>query len=248
MFKEPDEAPTKLSPIPEYNYGTAYSTMKNYINAFEKVVKTKSAVEAGQYANYLDVDSAIMFMLLNELVGNGDFFQESNDEVFGPHSTYLYKDKGVNKKLFMGPVWDFDYLTFTPSSSWRGFTSNQYYYYYLCHNQSFVNKIKTLWSKYNEEFAKLPDYITTMKTKLTDSQKFDQKKWPNWNQGNRRDNGDYNLSFEEAINRMTDSFEDRIEWFNGKIEDLVVTEPRTERERVKQYGQWVWLEAEWEFL
>ena len=168
-----------------------------------------------------------MFMLQNELVGNWDFFQVSNDDVFSPHSTYLYKDKGVNKKLFMGPVWDFDYLTFTPSSSWRGFLSNKYYYYYLCHNQSFVNQIKALWAKYYTEFAKLPDYITSMETKLTDSQKFDEAKWPTWNQGNRRDNGDYNLSFEGAIDRMVTSYNNRLGWLNGKIGSLQRTSPNS---------------------
>lgn len=253
MFKEPDEdRNTILNPDPDApsNYGTAYSTMKNFINDFEKSVKTKSAVEAGQYANYLDVDSAIMFMLLNELVGNGDFFQVSNDEVFGPHSTYLYKDKGVNKKLFMGPVWDFDYLTFTPSSSWRGFLSNKYYYYYLCHDPNFVSRIKSLWTKYYSEFAKLPDYIDDMADKLSLSQKFDEDKWPNWNQTNRTDNGDYNLDFlnpkasQDAIRRMKKSFIDRLEWMNGKIDNLKVTNPTTEG----HYSWGNWIPAEWQFL
>lgn len=244
MFKEPDE--DGRDPETDNRYRTAYSTMKNYINAFEKVVKTKSAVEAGDYVNYLDVDSAIMFMLLNELVGNGDFFQTSNDEVFGPHSTYLYKDKGDDNKLFMGPVWDFDYLTFTSSSSWRGFNSNQYYYYYLCHNQSFVNRIKALWSKYYEEFAQLPDYITSMETKLTESQKFDQAKWPYEGrpastQKNRNDNGDYTLSYEDAIARMKTNYNNRLGWLNGKISGLTITNPSS-----GHYNYWnQWVEGEW---
>lgn len=242
MFKEPDEDRNTIlntDPDAPSDYGTAYSTMKNYINAFEKIVKTKSAVVDGDglglYANYLDVDSAIMFMLLNELVGNGDFFQTSTDEVFGPHSTYLYKDKG-NSPLFMGPVWDFDYLTFTPKPtygnfSWKGFNNNKYYYYFLCADQQFVDRIQYLWSLYKTDFAKLPDYITSMKTKLTESQKFDEARWPydsqydNTTQKNRNDNKDYSLSYEAAITRMKDSFVSRYNWLDGKISSLITTNP-----------------------
>lgn len=237
MFKEPDEDPRMEGT--DARYGTAYSTMKNYINAFEKVVKTKSAVVdgdgLGQYANYLDVNSAIMFMLLNELVGNGDFFQTSNDEVFGPHSTYLYKDKG-NSPLFMGPVWDFDYLTFTPkptygSFSWKGFDSKKYYYYFLCADQQFVDRIKDLWSLYKTDFANLPNYIDEMVARISLSQEFDEARWPydsqydNTTQKNRNDNKDYGLSYEAAITRMKQSFVDRFDWLDDKIINLTTTSP-----------------------
>ena len=258
MFKEPDEDPSALEAAGKTelasNYRAAYTWMQNRINDFERVVKTKSAVEAKDYEDYLDVDSAIMFMLLNELVGNGDFFQTSNDEVFGPHSTYLYKDVGEDSKLFMGPLWDFDYLTFTSSNSWRGFNSNQYYYYYLSHNQDFVDEIKRLWSKYMTDFAKLPNYISEMKVKLSESQKFDEAKWPydskydNTTQKNRNDNGDYGLSYENAITRMITNFNNRLGWLNGKIDNLEITEPTTERQQVWKNGRWVWVDAEWRFL
>ena len=245
MFKEPDEDVTALEADDEIelarNYRAAYAWMKNRINAFETVLKTKSAVEGKQYEDYLDVDSAIMFMLLNELVANGDFFQTSNDEVFGPHSTYLYKNRGADAKIYMGPVWDFDYLTFTPTTSWRGFTSNKYYYYYMCHNQDFVNRIQSLWTEYKTVFAGLPDYIDDMVTYLTDSQKFDEERWPydsqydNTTQKNRNDNKDYGLSYADAITRMKQSFNNRLTWLNGKINDLSVTTPSGRY----RYGTWV---------
>ena len=237
MFKEPDEDPKAEGT--DARYGTAYSTMKNYINNFERIVKTRSAVVNGngfgQYADYLDVDSAIMFMLLNELVGNGDFFQTSNDEVFGPHSTYLYKDKG-NHPLFMGPVWDFDYLTFTPKPnngnfSWKGYDSKKYYYYFLSADQEFVDRIKYLWSLYKTEFANLPDYIDEMVAKIGPSQEFDEARWPynsqydQTTQKNRNDNKDYGLSYPAAITRMKDSFTARYNWLDGKISNLTKTTP-----------------------
>ena len=257
MFKEPDEDANALEAEGKVeianNYKAAYAWMEDYIGRFEKVLKTKSAVEAKEYEDYLDVDSAIMFMLLNELVGNGDFFQTSNDEVFGPHSTYLYKDVGEDSKLFMGPLWDFDYLTFMPKPtygnfSWKGYNSNQYYYYYLAHDPDFVARIKFLWSKYMTDFSKLTDYIDEMKAKLSESQKFDEAKWPydsqydQTTQKNRNDNKDYGLSYDDAITRMKESFDARLSWLNGRINGLNATNPSG---YVNNRGRWV--AGEWLF-
>jgi hypothetical protein len=249
MFKEPDEDADALEAAGNVeianNYRAAYSWMRTHINEFETVLKTKSAVEAKEYENYLDVNSAIMFMLLNELVANGDFFQTSNDEVFGPHSTYLYKDKGENAKIYMGPVWDFDYLTFTSCRSWRGFKSNQYYYYYMLHNQDFVDQVKYLWSKYKTIFEGLTDYIDDMARKLSLSQKFDEGRWPYaTNQANRNDNKDFYengqvVPYLTAVGRMKTYFEARIDWMNTQITNLETTNPSG------RYRNGQWVAGEW---
>ncbi len=227
MFKEPDEDPNDPETESAASYAEGYAWMEDFINRFEKSLKTEADVEAGVYNNYLDVPSAIMFMLINELTGNKDFFQDANDEVFGPHSTYLYKNKkdksGNESKLFMGPVWDFDYKTFTPVSdygkvfTWRGFDNPGYYYYFLCHDDDFVNEVKRLWGLKVEAFQGLPAHITDMVTLISPSQKFDEKLWPFKYETNRNDNGDYTLSFSAAIDRMISSFNARISWMNTQI-------------------------------
>lgn len=229
MFKEPDEDTSE-----KREFAAAYSWMENYINNFEARVKTRSSVAHKDYEDYLDVDSAIMFMLLNELTGNRDFFQ--GNPHFGPHSTYLYKDKDSDTKsgkLFMGPIWDFDYETFISQENiekyfptgWRGFDNEGYYYHYLCYNEDFVQRIKDLWNANKGVFSGLTGYITDMQTKITLSQQFDQALWPNWNQTNRTDNYDSSLSFADAITRMKDCFTARVGWLDSMINDLEPTDP-----------------------
>ena len=231
MFKEPDEDPAADDFDPRFQDG--YTWMENYINEFERVLKTKSAVAAKQYEQYLDVDSAIKFLLVNELSGNRDFFQNGTHS--GPHSTYLYKDKGG--KLFMGPGWDFDYETFIPykwydgrgyarSYSWRGFDKTGYYYYFLCANQDFVNEVKSIWNDKKSSFLGLTNYIDTMVGKISLSQQFDEEKWPFHNEENRNDNHDYaGYSYEEAIDLMKNSFTSKFEWMDGEINNLTPTSP-----------------------
>ena len=230
MFKEPDDDPD-TNP----QYAPAYAWMQNYIGEFERVLKSKSGIENHLYENYLDVDSAIWFMLLNELTGNRDFFQNGGDEVFGPHSTYIHKDKGG--KLIMGPIWDFDYETFIPASyygnswggsssfTWRGFDKTGYYYYWLCHDPQFVQRIKELWNGKKDVLKGLTAYIDQMHNKILLSQQFDESIWPGYTQTNRNDNHDYNLAFPNAIVRMKDSFNDKFLWMDNKINSLRTTNP-----------------------
>jgi len=232
MFKEPDEDPAAEGFDSRFQDG--YTWMENYINEFEKVLKTKSAVvERKEYEQYLDVGSAIKFLLVNELSGNRDFFQNGTHS--GPHSTYLYKDKGG--KLFMGPGWDFDYETFIPykwydgrgyarSYSWRGFDKTGYYYYFLRANQDFVNEVKSIWNDKKSSFLGLTNYIDTMVGKISLSQQFDEEKWPFHNEENRNDNHDYaGYSYEEAIDLMKNSFTSKFEWMDGEINNLTPTSP-----------------------
>ena len=227
MFKEPDEDPAAEGVDPRYQQG--YTWMENHINEFERVLKTKSCVvvsgKHGDYANYLDVDSAIKFMLVNELSGNRDFLQNGTHS--GPHSTYLYKDKGG--KIFLGPGWDFDYETFIPKNwysggqyQWRGLTNSGYYYYFLCANASFVARIKELWTSKKAAFLDLATdntgYIDQMVEKIRLSEQFDNEKWPYKGEENRNDNHDYaGYTYQQAIDLMKSSLRSKVNWMDTRL-------------------------------
>ena len=230
MFKEPDEDPSDDDFDSRYLDG--YAWMKNYINEFERVLKTRKSVEDGEYENYLNTESAIKFVLLNELSGNRDFFQNGDEDHFGPHSTYLYKDKGG--KLFMGPGWDFDYETYIAQSyinqnsddGWRGFLKTGYYYHYLRYNADFVEEIKSIWNEKYSALSGLPGYIDNMVKKIKLSQEFDEALWPYEGETNRNDNHDYYsgryprgtlISFSTAISTMKTNFSARLQWIDDRI-------------------------------
>jgi spore coat protein CotH len=89
LYEDPD--PDDITPAQrEY--------ISNYVHGFEAALASENFAdpELG-YAAYIDVDSFVDFFLLNELAQNVDGFRLS---------TWLVKDK--NKKLAMGPIWDFN--------------------------------------------------------------------------------------------------------------------------------------------
>lgn len=69
-----------------------------YTDSFENVLASPYYANPDTgYRKYLDVESAIDFLIVNEFSVNYDSYGRS---------TYLYKDKG--KKLVYGPSWDYD--------------------------------------------------------------------------------------------------------------------------------------------
>ena len=89
QFKQPDE---------EERSEQAYNYMTDYINTVENYIYALKSNANSPYKDYFDIDSAIWFMFVNELTGNGDFFNtdgSSSSQWYGPHSTYLYKDRDV---------------------------------------------------------------------------------------------------------------------------------------------------------
>lgn len=220
MFKEPDEN------LPD----EAFNYMVQYIQDMETLIKKIPNGNYG-YREYIDLDSAIWFMFLNELTGNGDFFNTDGSvgsTWYGPHSTYLYKDRdladGTRSKLFMGPIWDFDYLTFynksgrpSRSNKWVGVAESNYYYYYFTQDPVFRSRAYELWSAYKPiiESAMLT-YIEDMKDYLTLSEEFNSDKW-GWDGTDQEQNGDNGDTFISAVSKMKTAFTTKLNFMDGKI-------------------------------
>ena len=126
--------------------------IKKYINDFEKALLSSNFQdpELG-YQKYIDVDSFIDFLILNEISKNIDAYRIS---------TFMHKDK--NQKLKMGPIWDFNlgfgnvnYCDAELTSGWS-FKFNDicggdkwkvpFWWNRLFEDPTFVIKLKNRWS------------------------------------------------------------------------------------------------------
>lgn len=97
--------------------------IQDFINDFETVLYSPNFADpVNGYAKYIDTDSFIDYLILNELTRNNDGFKKSS---------YFHKDKDSATeiaKLKAGPVWDFDWawkninecpiLSVTDGSGW----------------------------------------------------------------------------------------------------------------------------------
>lgn len=151
------------------------SYISDYVADFEDVLISEDyADDQIGYAKYIDVDSFIDFLILNEISNNVDGYRIS---------TYLYKDK--NEKLNIGPIWDFN-LAFGNANYCNGGDTDVWAYQFnsrcpadgysvpfwwnrLLEDPSFVTKLKNRWQVLrsdvlgdSEILAKIDSYTTVL--------------------------------------------------------------------------------------
>ena len=195
MFKEPDEE--VLQPE-QLNY------FEGYINAMESYLYNDNWLINREYAGYLDLESFADWWFVYELAKNG--------EPNWPKSCYMHKDR--LDVLKAGPVWDFDWGTFTPGTSYS--VKNAIYYGRLFQDPVFISIVKSRWSILKSGFETIPEYIRSIASTTKNSNNLNISLWPI----SSRVNGDETMSFEDAINRMVAAYEAKLQWLDIQISGM----------------------------
>ena len=204
MVKEPDEE--DLSP-------EAFNYIRDWIGDLETLLKDEEKIQARVYEEFLDVDTAIDYLIVEELTGNNDFY--GTWPSVGPHSAYMYKAR--NGKLYTGPVWDFDYHVFCPGGTrtWVG-AKQTMFYPALLKDPTFRARLVERWEARKAALKKLPDFIDSQADYIRISESVNQEMWPISN----RENGDETMTFQQSIDRIKKAFLDKWEWMDANIRDL----------------------------
>lgn len=190
MFKDPDEV-----------NDAQFAYMQNFINEMEASLYDDEKFAQRDYLNFMDIDSYIDWWFVHELARNW----EPNH----PKSTYMYKDKGG--KLHAGPVWDFDWETFTPCN-WF-IAKDALYYGRLFQDAAFVKRVKERWSTLKPKFEQITAFIDSEAERIAPSEKMNHSMWPI----NQTVNRDESMRFVDAVSRMLKAYEDRLEWLDSEI-------------------------------
>ena len=184
----------------------AACTIRNL--TIEKVLNSEC-----EWADMLDSETFIDYVLVQELTGNRDFWQSGPS--FGPekgnypytqapHSMHIYKDGPLLKA---GPVWDFDYRTFTQYTQgrWIGLDKNPWYTSALAVS-AFSSRLVEKWDDTKQAFLGLGEFLDSEAARLSLSESFNHEMWPiestNYFHVEGTDNGDETLGYMEAIALM----------------------------------------------
>jgi hypothetical protein len=151
------------------------SYIKNYINEFESILDSdKYADQDNGHQKYIDVDSFVKWFLFQQIIANMDT------------NVYLLKSDSIDSKLFMGPVWDFEwsmgigwYYGSRPRPAsyfvWRG---DEFYYGKLIQYATFKDKLKQIWNENHQSIQKeLLLYMDSKKKEIMKSQELNFKRW-----------------------------------------------------------------------
>ena len=119
------------------------SYIEDYINKTEEAIfgEDFKDSEGKSYTEYMDLDSAVKYFLIQAYSDNGD--------AYGTPSTYLYKKK--DGKLYWGPLWDFDYVAWGSTDyaenpmCFADFDSSCEWFERLINDEQFRKKIYEVW-------------------------------------------------------------------------------------------------------
>ncbi len=198
------EIPVELKYPDRDNYTPADFSLvlkqaKNALYAVEDAI-----MRGDKPSSILDLDSICDWFLVNEVFCN-------NEPKFPKSTFYLYKEG----KLHAGPVWDFDYGTFTPDNHNLTLKSTLYYYQ-LWTNPEFKNHLLHRWEIIKSIFKGLGPYIDQQANLIREAEARNHEMWPCYpnpssETGDGKVNGDENLTFDQAIERMKTSLTQRIQ-------------------------------------
>jgi hypothetical protein len=134
----------------------------------------------------------------------------------------------------MGPVWDFDYMTWANTwfdTHFYGEDRNKHradqftiryalYYDRLFQDPYFCELVKERWMKFRDKFYNVPNYIIDRINYLYKSDSLNYPKWPH-----EMNSGDGNLSFIESTDRLQENYIRKLKFLNKRIMEGDFSQP-----------------------
>ena len=225
------ESPNELSNINVS--GEKLDEMNQYIDDY--VRKTEEAIfgtdfkdsEGKSYTEYMDLDSAVKYYLIQQFSLNGDSY-------ISP-STYLYKKK--NGKLYWGPLWDFDYVAwssydYSTKGSWDGFKYSCAWLERLLQDDEFKTRLFEIWGGKDSrdpstlcyqlnELVKEGGILDQYEAQMTVSAENNFAKWgmTDFSEDNSDENQEVIIceSYHDEIERLRSWIINRMEWIDKNI-------------------------------
>ncbi len=202
-------------PDPEDLTSAQLDYIKGYIAKAASTLYGEQFTDPSEgYAAYLDVDSFIDYWLVYELM--------CNHELGNPGSVHMHKDRGG--KLVAGPCWDFDWgiLSFyTSAGETQLVNRNAIWYGRLFQDPVFAEKVKARFNELLPQLQTIPDYMDQCEALLTESAKLNFKMWnpaeDRSMNGGHIINGDENLSFHDAVQRLKHNYEKHLQVMQEKL-------------------------------
>lgn len=190
---------------PENPTDASFEYIRNYIDTVESIIyKGKWDLDI---EDYIDFNSFADYFIVYNV--------SQNYEINHPKSVFMYKEP--NKKLKVGPVWDFDYMTFKPTKLGLCCVGSLWYDK-LRKNQNFISILKKKWNSYKKEFLKNDVFIDSIADYIRESNERNLSLWPIDIDGDSI--GDEELDFDDAIEMLKNAYKDQISELDLEINGL----------------------------
>lgn len=191
-------------PDPDELTQTQKTYIKNYVKEVSDAIYGTDFKDPEKgYARYLDIDSFIDEWIVYEVM--------CNHELGNPGSVFFHKDK--DGLLKAGPAWDFDWgvLSFYTSNGENGLVNGKAIWYArLFQDPAFKDRVKARFQELLPQLETIPEYMEECRALLSKSAQLNFKMWnpadDRTQNGGRIINGDENLSFDAAVDRLKKNY------------------------------------------
>lgn len=223
-------------PDPEDIVPQQKAYIKSFMDQFEDVLAGENFNHPAEgYAKYIDVESFIDYLLINELTKNVDAYRLS---------TFMHKQRDSDGgKLRMGPIWDFNLgfgnVDYCIMGNPEGFVTSfnsvcpddywliPFWWSRLLSDPAFRNKLNERWDELRAGPFKtetIHAYIDSLVTALDDAQKRNFERWPVL--------GEYVWpnyvvldTFEEEVDWLKEWIAARLLWLDDHLPKIVTAAP-----------------------
>ncbi len=208
-----------------------FTYIQDFMYDFESALSGENFKdETVGYQQYIDVNSFVDFLIMNEFGRNPDAYRIS---------TYFYKENEIDGgQLKMGPVWDFNIgmgnANFCLGSDFRGWVFNYnavcpndawligYWWERLLSDPTFAQAVIARWKTLREttfNISNIHQKIDTKAALLNESQDRNQERWNNIGQA-VWPNDFVGATYQEEVDYLKDWFEKRVLWMDTNVELL----------------------------
>ena len=204
--------------------------ISNYIDDFEDAVfgSDFTNVDGFRYTDYIDLNSFVDFVLINEFAKNSDGYKLS---------TYMHKDKdSKGGKLTAGPIWDFDqsYGLSTVCSSHNPlgwiYLKNQegcgdlgtmpLWWRVMMEDPIFINRLNCRWKEFRSSFLQQDSLFLWMDTQTDFLEESLDRNFERWDFiGNNIWFEPFPIpeTYEGEISYMKTWIQERLEWMDANM-------------------------------
>lgn len=199
--------------------------VQDYIASVEDIIFAPKSDEAwDKICETIDITSFADFWLVQAIAANG--------EPEHPKSIFMYKNNDSsdfdapradanNGKLYAGPVWDFDWDTYTFAHSGKDFPTDTFYYDALFQYEEFRDKVRERFALIKEQLTDdARDLIKTTADRISQSVANDDKLYAWRTRSGRQVNSDSLFAFSTSVYRLQSYLKLRVNTIEKQLEDM----------------------------
>ncbi|HNW51203.1 MAG TPA: CotH kinase family protein [Prolixibacteraceae bacterium] len=195
----------------------------NVFDEWETALISSNFKDPGSgYRNYIDTESLIDYMIINELTGNIDAYF---------YSFYMYKDRDdVDRHIQFGPLWDYEFsLGYSqwqdlPTSNWMFDSRTRIDIPRMLQDSTFATQLARKWHSYRKGILHtdtLNQYINELVDSFTPEIEWNYKIWPifqyKYTNGTKKNVG---TTYPEEIEKWQTWMEKRMTWIDNNIDAI----------------------------